>query len=141
MLALKILPAPVLTLSLLAAAVLAKLRQGAGTGRIHPSCPRHRTQRQQCGHPCRVFGRSAGPGRIETGLPGAGQDHRAQGRSGHHGQKGQVLMQLDPEDLRLSQAQARATLQAAETTRDLAKAELEALPGAAGQEFREPGRP
>ncbi|UUZ49008.1 biotin/lipoyl-binding protein [Massilia sp. B-10] len=55
--------------------------------------------------------------------------------------KGQVLMQLDPEDLRLSQAQARATLQAAETTRDLAKAELEALPGAAGQEFREPGRP
>lgn len=38
--------------------------------------------------------------------------------------KGQVLMQLDPEDLRLSQAQARATLAAAETTRDLAKAEL-----------------
>lgn len=38
--------------------------------------------------------------------------------------KGQVLMQLDPQDLRLSQAQAKASLQAAETTRDLAKAEL-----------------
>ena len=38
--------------------------------------------------------------------------------------KGQVLMQLDPQDLRLSQAQAKATLAAAETTRDLAKAEL-----------------
>jgi multidrug efflux system membrane fusion protein len=38
--------------------------------------------------------------------------------------RGQVLMQLDPQDLRLSQAQSRATLRAAETTRDLAKAEL-----------------
>jgi multidrug efflux system membrane fusion protein len=38
--------------------------------------------------------------------------------------RGQVLMQLDPQDLRLSQAQANATLRAAETTRDLAKAEL-----------------
>jgi len=38
--------------------------------------------------------------------------------------RGQVLMQLDPQDLRLSQAQAKASLQAAETTRDLAKAEL-----------------
>lgn len=38
--------------------------------------------------------------------------------------RGQVLMQLDPQDLRLSQAQARAGLRAAETTRDLAKAEL-----------------
>lgn len=38
--------------------------------------------------------------------------------------RGQVLMQLDPQDLRLSQAQARASLSAAETTRDLAKAEL-----------------
>lgn len=38
--------------------------------------------------------------------------------------RGQVLMQLDPQDLRLSQAQARAALQAAETTRDLAQAEL-----------------
>jgi multidrug efflux system membrane fusion protein len=38
--------------------------------------------------------------------------------------RGQVLMQLDPQDLRLSQAQARATLTAAETSRDLAKAEL-----------------
>ena len=38
--------------------------------------------------------------------------------------RGQVLMQLDAQDLRLSQAQARATLTAAETARDLAKAEL-----------------
>jgi RND family efflux transporter MFP subunit len=38
--------------------------------------------------------------------------------------RGQVLMQLDPQDLRLSQAQAMAGLRAAETTRDLAKAEL-----------------
>jgi multidrug efflux system membrane fusion protein len=37
---------------------------------------------------------------------------------------GQVLMQLDPEDLRLSQAQALANLSAAETSRDLAKAEM-----------------
>ena len=38
--------------------------------------------------------------------------------------RGQVLMQLDPQDLRLSQQQARASLTAAETSRDLAKAEL-----------------
>jgi multidrug efflux system membrane fusion protein len=38
--------------------------------------------------------------------------------------RGQVLMQLDPQDLRLSQAQAMAGLRAAETTRDLAKSEL-----------------
>ncbi len=37
---------------------------------------------------------------------------------------GQVLMQLDPQDLRLSQTQARAALRAAETQRDLARAEL-----------------
>ncbi len=39
--------------------------------------------------------------------------------------KGQVLMQLDPQDLQLSQAQALAGLRAAETNRDLAKAELQ----------------
>jgi len=38
--------------------------------------------------------------------------------------RGQVLMQLDPQDLRLSQAQSMAGLRAAETTRDLAKSEL-----------------
>ncbi|MRW84679.1 efflux RND transporter periplasmic adaptor subunit [Pseudoduganella sp. FT26W] len=38
--------------------------------------------------------------------------------------KGQVLMQLDPQDLQLSQAQALANLRAAETNRDLAKADL-----------------
>ncbi len=38
--------------------------------------------------------------------------------------RGQVLMQLDPQDLRLSQEQSRASLRAAETARDLAKAEL-----------------
>jgi membrane fusion protein, multidrug efflux system len=37
---------------------------------------------------------------------------------------GQVLMQLDPQDLKLAQAQANAGLRAAETTRDLAQAEL-----------------
>jgi multidrug efflux system membrane fusion protein len=38
--------------------------------------------------------------------------------------RGQVLMQLDPQDLKLSQAQALANLRAAETTRDLARSEL-----------------
>ncbi len=38
--------------------------------------------------------------------------------------RGQVLMQLDPQDLQLSQAQALAALRSAETSRDLAKAEL-----------------
>jgi multidrug efflux system membrane fusion protein len=35
--------------------------------------------------------------------------------------KGQVLMALDPQDLRLGQAQAQATLRATETSRDLAQ--------------------
>lgn len=38
--------------------------------------------------------------------------------------QGQVLLRLDPQDLRLSQAQADASLRAAETSRDLAKAEV-----------------
>lgn len=38
--------------------------------------------------------------------------------------KGQVLMQLDPQDLKLGEAQSLAALRAAETNRDLAKAEL-----------------
>jgi multidrug efflux system membrane fusion protein len=38
--------------------------------------------------------------------------------------RGQVLMQLDPQDLQLSQAGALAALRAAETTRDLAKADM-----------------
>ena len=38
--------------------------------------------------------------------------------------RGQVLMRLDPQDLQLSQAQARASLNSAETNRDLARAEL-----------------
>jgi len=38
--------------------------------------------------------------------------------------RGQVLMQLDPQDLQLSQAQAKASLASAETNRDLARAEL-----------------
>lgn len=45
---------------------------------------------------------------------------------------GQVLMELDPQDLKLSQAQAMAALRAAETTRDLASAELKRY-----QELRE----
>lgn len=39
--------------------------------------------------------------------------------------RGQVLMQLDPSDLQLSQAQARAALVAAESSLTLAKADLE----------------
>ncbi|GGX19191.1 resistance-nodulation-cell division (RND) efflux membrane fusion protein [Undibacterium macrobrachii] len=46
--------------------------------------------------------------------------------------RGQVLMQLDPQDLLLGQAQARAGLSAAESNRDLAKAELKRY-----QELRE----
>ncbi|HJW53642.1 MAG TPA: efflux RND transporter periplasmic adaptor subunit [Burkholderiaceae bacterium] len=38
--------------------------------------------------------------------------------------RGQVLMQLDPQDLQLAQAQSSAGLRAAESNRDLAKAEL-----------------
>jgi RND family efflux transporter MFP subunit len=38
--------------------------------------------------------------------------------------RGQVLMQLDPRDLELAQAQANAALKAAESNRDLARAEL-----------------
>ncbi|MBC3874566.1 efflux RND transporter periplasmic adaptor subunit [Undibacterium flavidum] len=38
--------------------------------------------------------------------------------------RGQVLMQLDPQDLLLAQAQSKAGLTAAESNRDLAKAEL-----------------
>lgn len=46
--------------------------------------------------------------------------------------KGQVLMQLDPQDLALAQVQAKAGLNAAESSRDLAKAELKRY-----QELRE----
>jgi multidrug efflux system membrane fusion protein len=38
--------------------------------------------------------------------------------------RGQVLMQLDPQDLRLSQEQSMANLRAVETNRDLAKADM-----------------
>lgn len=38
--------------------------------------------------------------------------------------RGQLLMQLDPQDLKLAEAQARAALQAAETNRDLALADF-----------------
>ena len=38
--------------------------------------------------------------------------------------RGQVLMQLDPQDLQLAQAQSIAALRASESNRDLAKAEL-----------------
>ncbi len=38
--------------------------------------------------------------------------------------RGQVLMQLDPQDMQLAQAQANAGLRAAESNRDLARAEL-----------------
>lgn len=39
-------------------------------------------------------------------------------------ERGQVLMQLDPQDLRLNQTQARATFRAAESQRNLARDEL-----------------
>jgi RND family efflux transporter MFP subunit len=38
--------------------------------------------------------------------------------------RGQVLMQLDPQDLKLAQAQTQAALRAAETNRDLARADV-----------------
>jgi multidrug efflux system membrane fusion protein len=46
--------------------------------------------------------------------------------------RGQVLMQLDPQDLGLAQAQARAGLSAAESSRDLARTEMKRY-----QELRE----
>jgi RND family efflux transporter MFP subunit len=49
--------------------------------------------------------------------------------------RGQVLMQLDPQDLRLSQTQARAALKAAETTRDLARSELKRYQELRGQNY------
>jgi multidrug resistance efflux pump len=38
--------------------------------------------------------------------------------------RGQLLMQLDPQDLLLAQTQAKAALTAAESNRDLAQADL-----------------
>ena len=49
--------------------------------------------------------------------------------------RGQVLMQLDPQDLRLSQAQAQASLRAVETNRDLARAELKRYQELRAQNF------
>jgi RND family efflux transporter MFP subunit len=49
--------------------------------------------------------------------------------------KGQMLMQLDPQDLRLSQAQSLAALRAAETSRDFAKAELKRYQDLKAQNF------
>jgi RND family efflux transporter MFP subunit len=49
--------------------------------------------------------------------------------------KGQALMQLDPQDLRLGQAQAQATLRAAETSRDLAAADVKRYRELRGQNF------
>jgi membrane fusion protein, multidrug efflux system len=46
--------------------------------------------------------------------------------------RGQMLMQLDPQDLQLAQAQTSASLRAAESNRDLARAELKRY-----QELRE----
>jgi RND family efflux transporter MFP subunit len=49
--------------------------------------------------------------------------------------RGQLLMQLDPQDLRLAQAQASAGLKAAETNRDLARAELKRYQGLREKNF------
>lgn len=52
--------------------------------------------------------------------------------------KGQVLMQLDPQDLKLGQAQALAQLRAAETSRDLAAADLKRYEELRKQNFVSP---
>ncbi len=44
---------------------------------------------------------------------------------GAHVKRGQILMQLDPQDLQLLQSQANAGVKAAESNRDLAKAEYQ----------------
>jgi len=49
--------------------------------------------------------------------------------------KGQLLMQLDPQDLKLSQAQAMASLRAVETERDFARAELKRYQELRAQNF------
>jgi multidrug efflux system membrane fusion protein len=49
--------------------------------------------------------------------------------------RGQVLMQLDPQDLRLGQAQAQASLRAAETNAELARAELKRYQDLRAQNF------
>jgi len=48
---------------------------------------------------------------------------------------GQVLMRLDPQDLRLAETQARATLRAAETERDLAQADYKRHQNLRAQNF------
>jgi multidrug efflux system membrane fusion protein len=49
--------------------------------------------------------------------------------------RGSLLMQLDPQDLRLGQAQAQASLRAAETTLELAQAELKRYQNLRSQNF------
>lgn len=50
-------------------------------------------------------------------------------------QRGDVLMRLDPQDLRLAESQARASLRAAQTERDLAQADLERHQSLRAQNF------
>jgi multidrug efflux system membrane fusion protein len=49
--------------------------------------------------------------------------------------RGTLLMQLDPQDLRLGQAQAQASLRAAQTNADLARAELKRYQDLRSQNF------
>lgn len=72
--------------------------------------------------------------RIESklGFRVGGKIVARQVNSGTQVKRGQVLMQLDPQDLALVQMQAKAGLSAAESNRDLAKAEFKRY-----QELRE----
>lgn len=49
--------------------------------------------------------------------------------------RGQVLMRLDPQDLKLAQAQTQAALRAAETSRDLARADVKRYQELRGSNF------
>ncbi len=59
------------------------------------------------------------------GFPGGGKLSSRLVEVGSVGKRGQLLMKLDPQDLQLAQAQARAAVSAADSTLSLARAEVE----------------